>query len=80
MVAVASGIADVNAITLSLARLSQGEMTTDTAVIGIVIAVSVNNLVKAGLASSLGTRALGVRVTGPMLLSLAAGLLTAWLV
>ncbi|MDY0007479.1 MAG: MgtC/SapB family protein, partial [Spongiibacteraceae bacterium] len=64
MVAVASGIADVNAITLSLARLSQGEMTPDTAVFGIVIAVSVNNLVKAGLASSLGTRALGVRVTG----------------
>lgn len=79
MLAATSGIADVDAITLSLTRMSQSSIAMQTAVIGIIIAAAVNNLVKAGIAGAIGKRALGWRVGGPMMLSLVAGLGVAWL-
>ncbi|RLK51212.1 uncharacterized membrane protein (DUF4010 family) [Alkalispirillum mobile] len=78
LLAASSGLADVDAITLSLTRMSNVSISLDTAVLGIVIAASVNNLIKGALAGVIGTGALGKRVTGPMLLSLAAGLTVAW--
>ncbi|BES72249.1 MgtC/SapB family protein [Marinobacter nanhaiticus D15-8W] len=78
VLAATSGVADVDAITLSLTRMSQISIDAQTAVIGIVLAASVNNIVKSGIALSIGTRALGLRVIVPMLLSLVAGLATAW--
>jgi len=48
-------------------------------VIGIVIAAATNNLVKSALAGFVGNRQTGLLVGGPMVLSLAAGLLVAWL-
>ncbi|MFO7995074.1 MAG: MgtC/SapB family protein [Marinobacter sp.] len=79
MLAATSGVADVDAITLSLTRMSQDSLALQTAVIGIVIAAATNNLVKAGIAGAIGQRALGKRVAGPMILSLIAGLTVAWL-
>ena len=80
LLAASSGVADVDAITLSLTRMSNVSISLDTAVLGIVIAASVNNLIKGALAGVIGTGALGKRVTGPMLLSLLAGLSVAlWL-
>ncbi len=79
MLAATSGIADVDAITLSLTRMSNNGLTTDVAVISIVIAAATNNLVKSGMAWVIGNRQIGLYVAGPMLLSLAAGLLVAWL-
>ncbi|MFE8071305.1 MgtC/SapB family protein [Marinobacteraceae bacterium S3BR75-40.1] len=73
-----SGITDVDAITLSLTRMSQQSLDLQTAVIGIVIAASVNNVVKAAMAATVGNGALGARVAWPMGLSLTAGLLIAW--
>ncbi len=78
LLALASGVTDVDAITLSLTRMSLGSLAPGTAVLGIVLAASVNNLVKAGMAVSLGDRALGRRVAWSMGISLLAGLLTAW--
>ncbi len=72
-----SGIADVDAITLSLTRMSQQTLTHDTAVVGIILASAVNNLVKAGMAGTLGTRRLGKKVAIPMLMSLVTGLVVA---
>lgn len=69
-----SGIADVNAITLSLSRMSVGAIATDTAVLGIIIAAAVNNLVKAGLAAGFGTRRLGLQIALPMIASMVAGM------
>lgn len=77
--AATSGVADVDAITLSLTRMSNDSLAMGTAVIGIVLAAAVNNLVKSGMAWGIGTRQAGVMVAGPMVLSLAAGLLVAWL-
>ncbi|MBD3617076.1 MAG: MgtC/SapB family protein [Gracilimonas sp.] len=44
-----SGLMDVDAITLSLSRMAQTEITAAVATLGIVIAVISNTLVKAGL-------------------------------
>tara|TARA_R110002167_G_scaffold298194_3_gene502508 strand:+ start:1896 stop:3176 length:1281 start_codon:yes stop_codon:yes gene_type:complete len=79
MLAATSGIADVDAITLSLTRMSNNGLAMDTAVIGIVIATATNNLVKSGMAWVIGNRQTGLYVVGPILLSLGAGLLVAWL-
>ena len=58
--AVASGLADVNAITLSLAEMSRGEgaLSHDTATLGIVLATMSNTLVKGGIVVALGSGAL----------------------
>lgn len=79
LLAAASGVADVDAITLSLTRLSVTGIGLDTAVLGIVIASAVNNLVKAGLTVWLGSARLWRLVILPMVASLLLGLLVALL-
>lgn len=70
-VALLSGLADVDAITLSLARSAQGELGNEVAVRGIFLAALSNSLVKAFLVVLIGGRALAV-LTLPVM---AAGLL-----
>ncbi len=72
--AAASGVADVDAITLSLSRMADSELAATTAVLGIVIAAAVNSLFKAGMALSVGGRAFGRRVMVPMLLAVSVGM------
>lgn len=79
VLAASSGIADVDAITLSLSRMSTEQLAMNTAVIGIVIAAATNNMVKAGMAWGIGHRQTGLLVGIPMLLSLIAGIAVAWL-
>jgi uncharacterized membrane protein (DUF4010 family) len=59
--------------------MSNDSLAMSTAVIGIVIAAATNNLVKSGMAGIIGNRHTGLLVGVPMVLSLAAGLLVAWL-
>ncbi|NIR30446.1 MAG: MgtC/SapB family protein [Gammaproteobacteria bacterium] len=75
----ASGIADVDAITLSLAQMSQAELSPGVAVAGIVIAAGVNSIVKGLLAAGIGGTGLALRVAVPLLLAAVAGLLVVWL-
>ncbi|MCH2449187.1 MAG: MgtC/SapB family protein [Gracilimonas sp.] len=49
LLALLSGLMDVDAITLSLSEMAKAEITTAIATLGIVIAVISNTLVKAGL-------------------------------
>lgn len=80
LLAAVSGITDVDAISLSLSRLSLADsLTAATAATGILIAVTVNNIFKAGLALVIGKGALGLRVGLPMLLSLLIGFASLWL-
>ncbi len=79
VLAATSGIADVDAITLSLTRMSVNGLALDVAVVGIVLASATNNLVKSGMAWAIGNRHTGLMVGAPMLLSLFAGLAVAWL-
>ena len=79
LLATASGLADVDAITLSLARMSQDELAIRIAATGIVIAGAVNSLVKAGMATVIGGRQIGLRVGVPLVASAIAGLSASWL-
>ena len=76
--AAASGVADVDAITLSLARMSHDDLDLQIAVTGIVIAAIINSLVKGGMATFIGGRDIGLRVGLPLLASAIGGLATVW--
>src|SRR5690606_15791716 len=77
--AVLSGVADVDAITLSMAELSRGGLAHETATRAIVLAAVSNALVQGGIVLTLGGRA----IRGPILpgvgLIVAAALATAFL-
>lgn len=75
----ASGITDVDAITLSLSRMSQSDVNLDVVVLGIVIAAAANNLAKVALAVGIGGRAIGMRVGLVLLAATLASLLLAWI-
>jgi uncharacterized membrane protein (DUF4010 family) len=72
----ASGIADVDAITLSLSRMAEGDLSAHIAASGIVIAASVNTLVKGALAATIGGGRLGLRVGLPLVAAAIGGLLS----
>ena len=75
--AAASGITDVDAITLSLARMSSRELGIEVAAFAMVLAAAANNTAKGVLAWVLGGRALGLRVGTVLFASSAAGIATA---
>jgi uncharacterized membrane protein (DUF4010 family) len=72
-------VADVDAITLSLARMSEGDLALRVAAMGVVIAASVNSLTKGGMAIVIGGQDIGLRVGLPLLASAIGGLVSAWL-
>ncbi|MGO4705557.1 MgtC/SapB family protein [Microvirga sp. 2MCAF38] len=73
VLAALSGIADVDAITLSFSRLSQGSIGLQAAAIGMGIAAAVNTVVKAGMTFALGTRQAGWIVGAISAAAIAAG-------
>lgn len=77
--AMVSGIADVDAINLTLSRMSLAELHLDVVMTGIVIAAASNSLIKGLLAVLVGGRGLAPRVLLPLGLAAATGLLTVWL-
>ena len=77
--AAASGIADVDAITLSLSRMGEEALAGRIVATGIVLAAAVNSLVKGTMAGIVGGRALGLRVGLPLAGAAAAGPAAAWL-
>lgn len=70
LLALVSGITDVDAITLSLSQLSHKELALEVAARAILLAGLVNSLVKGLLALVIGGRRLGLRVMLPYLLSI----------
>ncbi len=62
LTAALSGLTDVDAITLSLARLAQDPALLDTAALGILLAALVNTAVKGTMAAVLGGSRLGILV------------------
>jgi uncharacterized membrane protein (DUF4010 family) len=77
LAAFAAGTTDVDAITLSTARLAQGGLAPTVAVTTILIGAASNTAVKTGIAFALGSVALGRRVLIAMLVIIAAGALSA---
>lgn len=69
-----AGLADVDAITLSVAGMAKKqEVAATVAVAAIYVAVLANTLTKQGITMVIGTRALAVRVAAASALMLAAG-------
>ncbi|SFM56609.1 Uncharacterized membrane protein, DUF4010 family [Ectothiorhodospira mobilis] len=79
LLSLASGLADVDAITLSVADMTRDGLGLPTANLAILIAAFSNSLVKAGLSLGIGGLRLGIRVLLPMVLAVACGALTWWL-
>ncbi|MGR5339454.1 MgtC/SapB family protein [Vibrio astriarenae] len=74
-----SGMTDVDAISLTLGRQSTVSVDMDIAVFGILIAASVNTLVKMGLVIAIGDKTLGYRIAPVMMLSVLFGGVIYWL-
>ncbi|MGM0560903.1 MAG: MgtC/SapB family protein [Pseudomonadota bacterium] len=77
-VAAISGVTDVDAITLALARMSQEGTALELAALGILLASAVNSLAKGALAAGIGGTTLAWRVTLPLVLAATGGLLLFW--
>lgn len=74
LLAAVSGVTDIDAITLSLARLSLTDTFHIEAIVAsIFVAANMNNLFKTLLAFSIGKPALGLQVGSAMLLALLLG-------
>jgi len=63
VLAAVSAMADVDAISLSLARQASRELPVEIATVGIGIAVAVNTIAKAGMAVVLGGRGFGLIIS-----------------
>jgi len=62
-----SGLTDVDALTLSAARMSVAEISISVTVTAIIIAALTNTLIKCGFATYIGGLRLGLRVSLPLL-------------
>jgi uncharacterized membrane protein (DUF4010 family) len=74
-----SGIADVDAIMLSLVGMAEDELSTRLFVMGCVIAACANSIVKGLMCGLIGGRALGLRAAGPLVLAGISGVVATWL-
>jgi uncharacterized membrane protein (DUF4010 family) len=75
-----SGLADVDAITLSASSMvNQGLATLEPAAIAIMIAAAVNTLVKPALMTSIAGFRAAIYVWIPLLIALAGGAAVAWI-
>ena len=74
-VAAASGLADVDALTLSVARM---QLAVHDAVLAIAIAAVVNSQIKGALSLAVGGSGLGTRVWGVLVLGGLAVVVAAW--
>jgi uncharacterized membrane protein (DUF4010 family) len=77
VVAALSGVADVDAVTISMARMAGGDVDSNTAAHAIMIAIAVNTISKTIMAASVGNGKVGVLVGGISAAALAAGLTVA---
>lgn len=73
ILAAISGLADVDAVTLSMSRLAKGQLAPEIAARAIAIVVAVNTVAKAVLGWITGGRALGQWLVAASVAALAAG-------
>lgn len=79
--AIFGGLAETNAISLALARMEgDAQLTASVATQAIVIAILANSIVKAVLATVVGSRRLGLYITCGLLPIFGVGLATAFLI
>lgn len=74
--AAVAGLADVDALTVSAARLAGDSITVQTAAYAVAIVAAVNTLAKAALGWSVGGTAVGLRLGGTAVAALLVGAAT----
>jgi len=79
LVAAISGISDVDAITLSLARMARADLSGEVAARAIVLAAMVNTLVKGLLVIFIAGRGMGMRVAPVFVATVLLGGLVVWM-
>jgi uncharacterized membrane protein (DUF4010 family) len=79
LLALVSGVADLNAITLSVARMVPKEVGQSIAVFSILLAITSNALFKTGVCLFVGTPGLALRVGLPLGSACAAALASLWI-
>jgi uncharacterized membrane protein (DUF4010 family) len=79
LLAAASGIADVDAITLSLANMTGDDLAVPVAALAVLLAAAVNATVKAGLSLGIGGFRVGSRVGVVTAAVVGVGVLTWWI-
>ena len=79
VVSAVSGLADVDAVTLAMSRLATAPDIIGPAGFAVIVAASVNSLVKGGLSVSLGGKVMIRFVALPLGLAALIGLAIAWL-
>jgi uncharacterized membrane protein (DUF4010 family) len=78
--AAAVGLADVDAVTVSMARLAPGTLTARDAALAILAAAAANTIVKAVIGAAVGRGAFAVEISAMTLGCLVAGAATAFAV
>jgi len=78
MLSIVSGLADVDAITISLSRLALGELSEQVAVMGIVLASGMNTIVKGFIFAFFVGYKESLQLIGLLFLSAAIGIITAF--
>ena len=73
------GVADVDAITVAVARLAPTPLSLDSAALAILVAAATNTLSKVAIGSVVGRGGFAVAIAGMALASLAAGGAALWL-
>jgi uncharacterized membrane protein (DUF4010 family) len=73
-----SGVTDVDAITISVARLAGDDLGVHAAATAIFLAAAVNTAVKAGIAIGMGGKAMGLRVGLVYAVVVTAGVSALW--
>jgi uncharacterized membrane protein (DUF4010 family) len=68
-----SGLADVDAISLTMARHGAAEIGVAPAAVAVLLAILSNTIVKSGMGWAMGGRAMGLRLAGASVLAMAAG-------
>lgn len=79
--ALVTGLADADAISLSVARMhARGALSDEVAVLAVGLAAASNTASKVAIAAALGGRRLALRLAAAFAVALSAGGLAAWLV
>lgn len=79
ILAAVSGMADIDAMMLSLIGMTDNDLSTRMFVMGLVITAAANSMVKGVMTGLIGGRQLAIRTALPLLLAGVAGVLTTWL-
>lgn len=78
LLAVISGVADVDAITVTLSRWADSDASIRSASIAVLAAAMVNTVTKAVLTAVIGGYGIGSQVAWPLAISLLVGATAAW--